>query len=102
MQPGTSTVEKFDLEPTLPTGQIPARVLVELIALRAAQRSAIETYAEAVTAQATKFSVGKKALRRFIAAVDNDKLADLKLECAGVQQLIDNQMPDLFAPDEAH
>jgi hypothetical protein len=77
----------FSLEPSEP-GTVPARVIDEL---RRAYREATDyagAFGDAVKAQAEKYMINAKALRRYIAALEGDKLDEAAEEAADLERLI--------------
>lgn len=84
--PGT----QIDLDPAFAVrpGQVPQPVIDEL---RQACRTASDfagAFGEACTAQAEKYKIKPKALRRYIVALEGDKLADAEKEAEDLQALI--------------
>lgn len=80
--------EPFALEPIEP-GVVPPRVIEEL---RTAHRVASDyalAFNDACKAQAEKHKVAPKALRRYIAALEADKLKDAEKEADDLARLID-------------
>lgn len=84
--PGTQA----DIDPAFAVvpGQVPQPVIDEL---REACRTAADfaaAFGEACTAQAEKYKLKPKALRRYIVALEGDKLADAEREAEDLQALI--------------
>lgn len=71
-------------------GQVPQPAIDEL---RQACRTASDfsaAFREACTAQAEKYKIKPKALRRYIVALEGDKLADAEKEAEDLQALIEH------------
>ena len=84
--PGT----QIDLDPAFVVvpGQVPQPVIDEL---RQAFRTTSDfnaAFREACTAQAEKYKIKPKALRRYIVALEGDKLDDVEAEADDLQALI--------------
>lgn len=82
------TTDEFQLEPTTP-GIVPNRVIEEL---RQAYRSASDfalAFGEACKAQAELHKVAPKALRRYISALEADKVKDAEKEADDLARLIE-------------
>lgn len=84
--PGTQA----DLDPafTIVPGQVPQPVIDELreACRRASDFSA--SFGEACNAQAEKYKIKPKALRRYVVALEGDKLRDVEKEAEDLQALI--------------
>ena len=78
--------DDFNLEPS--DGNIPERVIDELCAARTTAKDYAEAYNGAVTAQAERYKLKPGALKRFIAAKEADKMADLNAEMSDLEKLI--------------
>jgi hypothetical protein len=77
----------FELESPEP-GVMPPRVIDEL---RRAYREATDyaaAFGDAIKAQAEKHTINAKALRRYIAALEDDKLDEAAKEAADLEKLI--------------
>jgi hypothetical protein len=77
----------FALEPSEP-GVVPERVIAEL---RRAYREATDyaaAFGDAVKAQAERYAINGKALRRYIVALEGDKLDEAAAEAADLERLI--------------
>lgn len=61
----------------------------ELVALRADARLAAESYTDAIAAQAEKHDVSRSALRRYVNALEADRLADLDTEATDLANLME-------------
>jgi hypothetical protein len=79
--------ESFELEPSEP-GVIPERVIYELRQFYRVAKDHTGALADAVKAQAEKHSITPSALRRYIAALENDSLEDAAKEAADLEKLI--------------
>jgi hypothetical protein len=80
----------FALEPGPHKGEVPARVLSELITLKHAERAANKQFVDAIEAQGEKYGIPGKALRRYVSAIIGDKIFELSAECTSLQALIDS------------
>ena len=79
--------EDFELEPGEP-GVVPERVIDEL---RKAYREASDytaAFGDAIKAQAEKHAINAKALRRYVTALETNKLADAAKEAEDLEKLI--------------
>jgi len=79
--------DDFALEPVEP-GVVPPRVIDEL---RRCYREATDygaAFSDAVKAEAEKYVINAKALRRYIAALEGDKLDEAAKEAADLEKLI--------------
>jgi hypothetical protein len=84
------TEPDFNLEPTTP-GQVPERVIEEL---RAACHTAVDyagAFADACKAQAEKYGIKPGALKRYVKALEGDKLEDVEAETDDLQALIEGR-----------
>jgi hypothetical protein len=82
------TLENFELEPSEPTGDIPESVIAELRGARAVAKDYAQGYSDAVKAQAEKYKLKAGALKRYIAALEDDKLQELDEEMTDLEKLI--------------
>lgn len=83
-----NTGEVFALEPSEPGGTPPDSVISEL---RHAYRIAKDysgAYSDAAKAQAEKYKLKPKALKTYIAALENDSLDDAEAEANDLARLI--------------
>lgn len=90
----TDTPESFELEPPPTPGQVPERVIDEL---RAACRSAVDlaqAFGDACKAQAEKYGIQPTALRRYIKALEGDKVELVDQEAEDLIALINNREPE--------
>lgn len=79
----------FTLEPDVHPGTVPPRVIDELRHCFRIARDHTKAYGDALVAQAEKFKVKPGALRRYIAAVEGDKLEDVERENDDLARLIE-------------
>jgi len=87
----TDTPESFELEPPPTPGQVPERVIDEL---RAACRSAVDlaqAFGDACKAQADKYGIQPGALKRYVRALEGDKLAEVDQEAEDLLALINRR-----------
>jgi len=82
------TSADFNLEPSLPLGEIPQRVIDELRTAKRIANDYSKAFGDACKAQAEKHGLQPSALRRFVCALEADTLADLEKEAADVEKLI--------------
>jgi hypothetical protein len=61
----------------------------ELVNLRSEAKLAAETFSEAVAAQAEKHGVNKGALKKYVSALEADKVGKLDEETAAILELIE-------------
>lgn len=83
-----TAAEPFALEAIVP-GVVPPRVIAEL---REAHRIATDYalgFGDALKAQAEKHKVAPKALRRYIVALESDKVKDAEKEADDLARLIE-------------
>lgn len=79
----------FKLEPTEPeAGEIPEAVISELRHARAIAKDYAQGYSDACRAMAEKYKLKPSALKRYIAALEDDKVADLHTETNDLEKLI--------------
>lgn len=88
-RPGEERVE-FQLEPSTPVGELPERVIDELVHVRTIAKDYASSYSEAVKTQAEKYKINVAALKRFIAAKCDDKLAEAQEEADALAKLLDS------------
>jgi hypothetical protein len=82
--------KEFELEPTPPPGKVPERVINELIHVRNVAKDYASSYSEAAKAKAEQYKVNVAALKRFIAAKCDDKLAEAAEEADALAKLLDS------------
>lgn len=80
--------DNFALEPSAP-GTVPERVIDELRRFRRAAKDYTKAYSDAVEAQAVKHDVKTGALKRYIAALEDDKLEEAEAEADDLARLIE-------------
>ena len=80
--------DEFALEPTPPDGTIPERVIDELRHARRVAKDYATAYNDAAKAQAEMRKIKPSALKRFIAALEDDTLKDLSDELEDIEKLI--------------
>ncbi len=68
---------------------IPKATINELVGLRSEAKLAAETFSEAVAAQAEKHNVNKGALKKYVSALEADKVGKLDEETAALVELIE-------------
>lgn len=78
--------EEFALEPS--DGKIPDRVIEELRHAYAIAKDYATAYSEAAKAQAEKHKLKPGALKKYIAALENDSVADLNDEISDLEKLM--------------
>jgi hypothetical protein len=83
-----ATGEVFALEPSEP-GVVPPRVIEELRRGFREAKDYADAFGEAVKAQAEKHGIKLKALRRYIAALESDKLDEEAAVAADLERLIE-------------
>jgi hypothetical protein len=83
-----TAADTFELEPPTPQGTIPDRVVTELRGAYRRAKDLSTAYSEAVTAQAELRGFKAGALRRYIAALENDKLDEIDAETKDLERLI--------------
>lgn len=83
----TEDVE-FGLEPSPAKGEIPQRVVGELINARTIAKDYAQSYADAVKAQGEKHGIPVGALKRYIAALADDKVEDAINEVTALERLL--------------
>lgn len=85
----TATSERPDLKLESPgTGKVPPGVVEELKNLRTRANGAVTLFREAVKVQADKHKVKPAALRRYVVALGNDKVDELKAEAVDIEALV--------------
>lgn len=84
---------EFNLETMVP-GEIPLRVIEEL---RSACHTAVDyagAFSDACKAQAEKYKIKPGALKRYIKALEGDKLEDVEQETDDLATLIASRKPE--------
>lgn len=78
----------FKLEPSEPDGNIPQRVIDELVESRRIAKDYAQGYADALKAQAEKYKLKPGALKRYVNAVEGNTLEDLDAEADDLAKLL--------------
>jgi hypothetical protein len=78
----------FDLEPSLPQGHIPQRVVDELVNVRTIAKDYAQSYSDAVKQQAERFGIPVGALKRYVTAIADDKVQDARTEVDALERLL--------------
>lgn len=78
----------FALEPTVEPGHLPQRVIEELRHSYRVARDYSEAFGDCVKAQAEKHKIVPAALRKYIAALEDDKVPKVRKEAESLQTLI--------------
>ena len=68
-------------------------VIDELVQLRSEAKLRAEMFSEAVALQAKKNAISKGALRRYVCAVEADKLEALGAEASALEELLGSEKP---------
>jgi hypothetical protein len=79
--------EDFNLESQQP-GKVPPGVIEELRRLRTDANEAATDFREAIKLQADKHKVKASALRRYVIALGQDKVDELRAEAIDVEALV--------------
>jgi hypothetical protein len=79
----------FALEPDAEPGTVPAGVIGELRVLRTKQNDAATDFREAIKIQSEKHKIKASALRRYIVALGNDRVDDVRTEAEQLEHLIE-------------
>ena len=82
----------FALEPS-EHGTVPERIISELRSGRARAKDATQAYSDACKAQAERYGIKPAALKRYIAALEDDKVDEAAAEAADLERLIDGPAP---------
>lgn len=78
----------FELEPSAPQGEIPRRIVDELIECRRIAKDYAQSYADAVKNQAEKHGIPVGALKRYVAALADDKVEEASIETEALEKLL--------------
>jgi hypothetical protein len=81
--------DKFALEPDAEPGKVPKRVIDELRRLRTAANDASTDFREAIKIQSEKRKIKPAALRRYIVALGNDRVDEVRVEAEQLETLIE-------------
>lgn len=76
-------------DPSLSYQALTPAHLAELCELRAAQKGAAEMFTTAIAEQSEKSGIAKSALRRYICALEADRLEALDAEAADLSTLLE-------------
>ncbi|HEY1283029.1 MAG TPA: hypothetical protein VGE96_00990 [Steroidobacteraceae bacterium] len=79
---------EFELEAAPVKGEIPERVLDELVQAKTSAKDYASAFADAVKAQAKKYEIKPAALRKYITAREADKLEEVDAELTDLAKLI--------------
>jgi hypothetical protein len=79
---------EFDLESPPVKGEIPERVLDELVHAKTSAKDYARAFADAVKAQAKKFDIKPGALRKYVTAREADKIEEVDAELTDLAKLI--------------
>lgn len=80
--------DDFNLESPSAPGHVPERVILELRQACATAADYAGAFSDACKEQAEKHGIKPGALKRFIKALENDKLDDAEKEAEDLQELI--------------
>jgi hypothetical protein len=78
----------FNLEPPLEPGHIPPRVVDELRHVYRVAKDYAGAFGDSVKAQAEKHKIAPGALRKYIAALEGDKLSEAAKEADDLARLL--------------
>lgn len=84
----TNDPDDFALESGLPKGEIPDRIVQELVRCREIAKDYAQGYSDAVKAQAEKHGIPVAALKRYVAALGDDKMQDARNEVEALDKLL--------------
>lgn len=77
-----------DVDPNIVKGEVPQDVIYELVAAKVTAKDYAQALKDAIKAQATKYGVKPGALTKYIAALEADKVEDVRAETAALADLI--------------
>lgn len=80
--------DEFELEPSVPPGQIPASTVDELRECRRRAKDFAQAFSEAVKAQAEKYGIAPGALRKYVCALEDDSVEKVANETADLERLL--------------
>ncbi len=83
-------IADFALEPPSAPGHIPERVILELRQACSVAADYAGAFTDACNAQAEKHGIKPGALKKYIKALENDKLDDAEKEAEDLQALIES------------
>lgn len=87
--PAPVTPPPFELESPTMAGAIAEPVLAELRRCYREAKDYAAAYGDAVKAQAEKHQLSARALRRYIAAIEGDKMDEARAEAEDLERLIE-------------
>jgi len=79
----------FELVPSPPPGEIPARTIDELRICYREAKDYAGAFRDAIKAQAERAKIKPAALRRYIAALEGDKIDEAAKEAEDLERLIE-------------
>lgn len=85
----TAVAQDFNLEASDPAGLPPDAVIEELRGCRRTAKEAVKAYADALGAQAAKYKVKRPALKRYIAALEEDAIEEAEAEMNDLERLLE-------------
>lgn len=85
----TDGTQEFELEKSPPPGEVPERVITELMYARTVAKDHAASYGEAMKDQAEKHNVKLGALKRYVAARCDDKIEEARAEAEDFERLLD-------------
>ena len=74
--------------------RLDAATIAELVGLRSLARGAAETFSEAIKAQSEACGLSRSALRRYVCALEADKLQKLDAEAEDLARLMTRESSD--------
>jgi hypothetical protein len=86
-------IDAFNADMEAPPGAIPDRVIEELRACCHQAADFAGAFADACKAQAEKYQIKPGALKRYIKALEGDKLEDVEAETDDLAALITSRRP---------
>lgn len=81
----------FALEPDVEKGEIPQRVVDELVHVRTIAKDYAQSYSDAVKTQGEKHGIPVGALKRYIAALMDDQVQSVQIELDALQGLLSQE-----------
>lgn len=92
---------EFALEPDVEPGTVPAPVIYELRRCYREAKDYAGALSDAMKAQAEKFKIKPGALKRYIAALEGDKIDEARTEAEQLERLIEASGPKVAEGAEA-
>ena len=80
--------DEFELEPSVPPGEIPQATIDELRECRRRAKDFAQAFSEAVKAQAEKYGIAPGALRKYVCALEDDTVERVADETADLERLL--------------